>query len=53
VRLPLVGVDMLIGMDMITEGDFIISNYAGRTVFTFRMPSAHSFDFLEDDYLPR
>ena len=31
--------DMLIGMDIITLGDFLISNSDGKTVFSFSIPS--------------
>lgn len=37
--------DILIGMDVISAGDFAISNHEGRTVFSFRMPSAGRIDF--------
>jgi len=30
--------DMLIGMDIISLGDFLISNYDGKTVFSFVIP---------------
>jgi predicted aspartyl protease len=32
------GVDMLIGMDIIRQGDFSISNWGGKTLFSFAMP---------------
>jgi len=32
-------IDLLIGMDIIQLGDFSISNGAGKTLFTFAMPS--------------
>ena len=32
-------VDVLIGMDIINRGDFIIGNCDGKTTFLFRMPS--------------
>jgi hypothetical protein len=32
------GVDMLIGMDLIQLGDFSISNFEQKTVFTFAIP---------------
>jgi len=32
-------VDVLIGMDIINRGDFIICNCDGKTTFSFRMPS--------------
>src|SRR3989344_2104866 len=33
------GVDVLIGMDVITLGDFSITNLNGNTVMSFRVPS--------------
>ena len=30
--------DVLIGMDVITRGDFSISNFGGHTLFSFRLP---------------
>ncbi len=38
----------LIGMDIITKGDFVITNVGGKTLFTFRVPSIESRDFVED-----
>jgi predicted aspartyl protease len=43
--------DMLIGMDVITKGDFAVTNYKGHTVFSFRMPSMDKIDFLNHSYL--
>ena len=40
------GIGMLIGMDIITKGDFMVNNYNGRTVFSFRMPSDSMTDFV-------
>jgi hypothetical protein len=37
--------DALIGMDIITLGDFSISNHRRKTVFSFRIPSFHKIDF--------
>jgi hypothetical protein len=37
--------DILIGMDVIGLGDFAVSNYGGKTVFSFRTPSAEKIDF--------
>ena len=36
---------MLIGMDVINCGDFVVTNYNG-TVFSFRMPSMEGMDFV-------
>lgn len=38
--------DLLIGMDIINQGDFAVSNYQMKTVFTFRMPSIDVIDFF-------
>lgn len=45
------GCDMLIGMDVISNGDFAVSNFNGKTTFTFRMPSLMKFDFTKESYL--
>ncbi len=47
------GGDILIGMDIITNGDFAVSNVGGKTLFSFRMPSCKSVDFLHDQSLER
>ena len=39
--------DVLIGMDIITRGDFAISNFNGKTLFSFRSPSIASVDFVK------
>lgn len=36
---------MLIGMDVITLGDFAVSNFNGKTTFSFRMPSMKETDY--------
>ena len=41
------GSDMLIGMDIINKGDFAVSNFQGKTWFTFRIPSMEDMDFLK------
>ena len=40
--------DMLIGMDIITSGDFSITNVGGKTVFSFRVPSVETVDFVKE-----
>lgn len=40
--------DVLIGMDIISYGDFSVTNYNGRTTFSFRIPSVTEVDFVED-----
>jgi len=39
--------EVLIGMDIISTGDFAVTNYNGKTVFTFRFPSAECIDFVK------
>lgn len=39
------GIDILIGMDVISKGDFAISNYNGTTQFSFRIPSQEHVDY--------
>ncbi|WP_412464452.1 retropepsin-like aspartic protease [Flavobacterium mekongense] len=41
----LTGFDMLIGMDIISRGDLTISNFAGKTTFSFRTPSTGKLEF--------
>lgn len=43
------GAQVLIGMDVITQGDFSITNYKGVTWFSFRVPSLHQLDYVEDN----
>ena len=42
------GIDILIGMDIITLGDFAITNYNNKTVFSFRFPSCEVIDFVKN-----
>lgn len=42
------GGDVLIGMDIITRGDFAITNSDGRTTFSYRWPSTKRIDFVEE-----
>lgn len=42
------GVDFLIGMDIISEGDFAISTYNGKTSFSFRIPSKGLIDYTKE-----
>lgn len=39
------GIDVLIGMDIISIGDFAVSNFDGRTQFSFRIPSQEHVEF--------
>ena len=40
--------EVLIGMDIISSGDFAVTNYDDKTVFTFRHPSAARIDFVKN-----
>lgn len=40
-----IGCDVLIGMDVISLGDFAVNNFLGRTTFTFCVPSVERIDF--------
>ena len=40
--------DVLIGMDIMTRGDFAVTNSDGRTTFSYRWPSAERIDFVEE-----
>lgn len=47
--LPLPGdCDVLIGMDIIGLGDFSITNFNGRTCMSFRVPTMHEIDFVQN-----
>jgi predicted aspartyl protease len=40
-------VNLLIGMDVISRGDFAITNLNGQTCFSFRFPSRERIDFVQ------
>jgi len=40
--------DVLIGMDIISLGDFAITNFGGKTRFTFSIPSTRVIDFVQE-----
>ena len=40
--------DLLIGMNIITRGDFAVTNLNGKTKFSFRFPSEVHIDFVEE-----
>jgi uncharacterized protein YchJ len=41
------GADVLVGMDIIASGDFAVTNHAGKTNLSFRMPSIECIDFVK------
>lgn len=42
------GVNVLIGMDIITMGDFSITNHNGKTTMSFRVPSCAEIDYVKE-----
>lgn len=44
----LTGTDVLIGMDIISQGDFSITNLKGKTTFSFRHPSIQEIDYVQE-----
>lgn len=40
--------DLIIGMDIISNGDLSVSNYKGKTMLSFRMPSLGCVDYQKD-----
>ena len=44
------GGDILIGMDIITTGDFAVTNFNGTTKFSFRQPSIGHIDFVGEQH---
>jgi hypothetical protein len=45
---PLADAQMLIGMDIISQGDFAVTNLNGKTVFTYRYPSIKTIDYAKE-----
>jgi SEC-C motif len=46
------GFDVLIGMDIISQGDFAVTNFGGNTRFSFRVPSLEELDFNKKSNMP-
>ena len=44
----LTSADVLIGMDIISLGDFSITNVNGKTTFSFRVPSLETIDYVKE-----
>lgn len=42
------GIDILIGMNIISLGDFAVSNYQNQTKFSFRIPSEKHTDYVQE-----
>ena len=45
-----ISVDILIGMDIISQGDFAITASQGNTKFSFHIPSTHNTDYMIESY---
>jgi gag-polyprotein putative aspartyl protease len=41
--------DLIIGMDVMNQGDLSITNFEGKTLFSFRIPSMGRVDFESED----
>lgn len=50
-RATLTGFDVLIGMDVIGNGDFALTNVDGKTVMSYRIPSKTTLDFSAEENL--
>jgi len=42
------GTDVLVGMDIISMGDFSITAPQGKTKFSFQIPSTHDIDYVRE-----
>lgn len=42
------GTDVLIGMDIISQGDFAVTSSMGKTKFSFQLPSTHDTDYVKE-----
>ncbi|OJU35114.1 MAG: hypothetical protein BGN96_05125 [Bacteroidales bacterium 45-6] len=42
------GFDVLIGMDIITQGDFSVTHTSKETVFSFQIPPTHLTDYVQE-----
>ena len=47
------GIEVLIGMNIIGQGDFAVTNKGGKTVFSFRFPSVECIDFVKEPFKPK
>lgn len=43
------GTKVLIGMDIISVGDFAVTCKGGKTKFSFQVPSTHDIDFVSEE----
>ena len=52
-KAELIGADILIGMDIINQSDFAVTNFNGNTMFSFRMPSKAHIDFVRNQTIQK
>lgn len=45
--------EMLIGMDIISHGDFSFTNVNGKSCFSFRIPSIKKIDYVEENKMSK
>ena len=46
-----ISADILIGMDVIGQGDFAVSSFNAKTSFSFRIPSCSEINFVKHNYI--
>lgn len=39
---------LIVGMDIITQGDFAFTNVGGKSMFSFRLPSSKAIDYVKE-----
>lgn len=42
------GLDVIIGMDVLGNGDFTVTHHGGKTTFSFCIPSRREIDFVAE-----
>lgn len=53
-KMNLAGFDVIIGMDILGNGDFAVTHQGGKTTFSFCLPSRREIDFVaEIDHHPQ
>ena len=52
-KLKIRDADALIGMDIIGNSDFAVTNMNNQTVFSFRLPSCQRIDFYQNPFKPK
>ena len=45
------GLDLLVGMDIINQGDLSVTNFNGQTVFSFCTPSTRRVDYVKEIHM--